>query len=1128
MKKTSSTNISEFLFKKTNEATFILDPNGKITQINPAAEKLFQIKQEKAKGQSLRKIIPVSILEQTLSELRRKPRSCSKTRIINQPIDNSHGETTLEATIVPQRNQRRLTGFFVLTRDVTKEQKTQRTLRENQHLYNFVVENAPWAMYAVTAEGTVTWLNSTFERLSGWKRSEWLGKNFRSIIHPDDLPLAIKTLKQTLRGKKVLTYQLRVRSKSGEYLNGEFKTEPMVENGKIIGEIGMARDLTEKEKTEEALQFSKSRLQALFENVPHGVYQSSPEGRIIAANPALIRMLGYNSSKEFLKIDIARDVYVNAKDRKIRQKKLEKEGTLRNVEVVLRRKDGKQLVILENSDVVRDSHGKVLYYEGTLTDITDRKLVEDRLSALNFHAGKLNAARDSEQVYEFTLDAMEQILGFEYAIFLVNEKNSLRVASHRGLLKGFLKELPLDGSKRGITVEAANHRKPMLVQDVQQCADYVKGACGIMSELAVPIETEDKVFGVLDVQSRMAGRFSEKDVVLLQVLAAHAATAISNLERRQEIEKRSAQFASLMETSAEMIRSTDMVQRLQKVAQAIVDYGWRRVVIRAVRNEDMEVRKPEDIVTAGLTEEERQFLWDNRQPGQVWLERFGSEYERFKVGVFYHLPWTDPWVRSKFDKGTVASKLKQEEMVDWDPEDLLYAPLRLADGRIVGVLSVDDPVDGRRPTIESLAPLELFIYQAAVAIENSMLFEQLTEARNRIREYADELELKVAQRTRDLRKSEEKIRSIFVSSPSAIVVTDLKGKITECNDAAVVLHGCASKDELIGRNGFDWIARKDRKTALENLKVALQSGPVTNVTYTLLTVSGREFPGEFSISVIRDAEKQPVGFASIVNDVTARIRAEEALRDSQERLLKSERLAAIGEVAAMVGHDLRNPLTGIAGANYYLRLKWGSKLDERCREMLDVIEKDVEYSNKIVSDLLDYSREIRLELKETNVQAVLQDALSFVTVPPNVRLQRNVSDGLTISVDVERMRRIFVNLIKNALDAMPKGGTLTVCSGRKGECVKITFTDTGSGMSKETLKKVWSPLFTTKAKGMGFGLAICKRIVEAHGGSITVESRISKGTEFKLLMPIKPKVADGGGKVWVNVPQSLLSTMMMT
>jgi len=224
MKKTSSENAFEYLFKKTREAILILDHSGKILTINSAAERLFQIKQEKIRGKSIRKIIPTPLLQQTMDRLKKKPDSQPISLTINQRTTSHGDETILQATVIPQPAQHKVTGYLVVTRDITKERKMEKTLQENQHLYRFVVENSPWAMYAVTADGTVTWLNSTFEKLSGWKRSEWLGKNFSSIIHPDDLPLAIKTLRETLRGKKVPPYQLRVRSKSGEYLNGEFKT----------------------------------------------------------------------------------------------------------------------------------------------------------------------------------------------------------------------------------------------------------------------------------------------------------------------------------------------------------------------------------------------------------------------------------------------------------------------------------------------------------------------------------------------------------------------------------------------------------------------------------------------------------------------------------------------------------------------------------------------------------------------------------------------------------------------------------------------------------------------------------------------------------------------------------------
>jgi signal transduction histidine kinase len=381
----------------------------------------------------------------------------------------------------------------------------------------------------------------------------------------------------------------------------------------------------------------------------------------------------------------------------------------------------------------------------------------------------------------------------------------------------------------------------------------------------------------------------------------------------------------------------------------------------------------------------------------VIREHLGPDYERFKIGEFYYLPWNDPWAREKYGyKTSVPSHLKPEEMVDWHPQDTVYAPLRLADARIVGRLSMDDPVNGRRPTRESLMPLELFLHQAAVAIENALLIQQLDNARARISEYADELEVKVQERTREL-------------------------------------------------------------------------------------------------------------------------------REAQAKLLRNERLAAIGQLAGMVGHDLRNPLTGIAGAAYYLKANSSPKLGKNSRQMLGVIEEDIQRSNKIISDLLEYSREIRLEFSETAPKLAMEGALSLVKIPKNIQLKNLARNTPKIRVDVEKMTRVFINIIKNAVDAMPKGGALTIRSKKSNDNVEFSFTDTGQGMTKCVLDKLWSPLFTTKAKGMGFGLPICKRMVEAHGGKISVKSAIAKGSTFTISVPISPG-AGVGEQVWVNNPEDLVST----
>jgi len=192
--------------------------------------------------------------------------------------------------------------------------------------------------------------------------------------------------------------------------------------------------------------------------------------------------------------------------------------------------------------------------------------------------------------------------------------------------------------------------------------------------------------------------------------------------------------------------------------------------------------------------------------------------------------------------------------------------------------------------------------------------------------------------------------------------------------------------------------------------------------------------------------------------------------------------------------------------------------------MLELIEKNIEHSNEIITDLMEYSKEIRLELTETTPKSIVRDALSLVEVLENVQVLDLTQSEPKIKVDVAKMKRVFGNLIKNAIDAMPIGGKLAITSRESNANMKIAFADTGIGMTKEIMEKIWTPFFTTKAKGMGLGLAICKRIIEAHGGSISVDSTVGKGTTFTVTIPIKPKIEEGGEKAWVNVPESLLST----
>ncbi len=218
------------------------------------------------------------------------------------------------------------------------------------------------------------------------------------------------------------------------------------------------------------------------------------------------------------------------------------------------------------------------------------------------------------------------------------------------------------------------------------------------------------------------------------------------------------------------------------------------------------------------------------------------------------------------------------------------------------------------------------------------------------------------------------------------------------------------------------------------------------------------------------------------------------------QLQKSERFAAIGELATMVAHDLRNPLQAIENAAFFL--KRSPRTSDKEREILTRVEDAVKYSDKIVNDLLDYSREVRLERTRTNPSSLVRQTLTMVRVPGDVSIEDKTGVTPTIAVDVGKIERTFVNLVSNAVDAMPNGGTLRISSSESDHKVDFVFSDTGTGMTKEVLEKAFTPLFTTKAKGMGFGLSICKRIVEAHGGKIAVESAPGKGATFTVSIPV--------------------------
>ncbi|OGO20787.1 MAG: hypothetical protein A2Z15_01990 [Chloroflexi bacterium RBG_16_50_11] len=231
------------------------------------------------------------------------------------------------------------------------------------------------------------------------------------------------------------------------------------------------------------------------------------------------------------------------------------------------------------------------------------------------------------------------------------------------------------------------------------------------------------------------------------------------------------------------------------------------------------------------------------------------------------------------------------------------------------------------------------------------------------------------------------------------------------------------------------------------------------------------------------------------------------LEQVQEKLIRSERLAAVGELASGVGHELRNPLNVIRNCAYLLNMALTEKSDEEAAKTLKVLDKQIDVANKIVSDLLDFTRikpptQVRADLKN-----VIDESLSWLSIPEQVRVNMNLNGHLkAIKTDPEQMSRVFSNIISNAVQAMNgKAGELNISTNSDENYVSIIFQDTGCGIPKENMEKIFEPLFTTKPKGIGLGLAISKRLVEQNGGKIEVASEVGKGTTFTVKLPIEQR-----------------------
>lgn len=357
----------------------------------------------------------------------------------------------------------------------------------------------------------------------------------------------------------------------------------------------------------------------------------------------------------------------------------------------------------------------------------------------------------------------------------------------------------------------------------------------------------------------------------------------------------------------------------------------------------------------------------------------------------------------------------------------------------------------------------------------------------------------------ELREREELYRSLIDTSPDAIILSDLDGKLLMISKRGADLYGSDDLDEIVGKNGFEFIAPGQRKNARLFVQNLLESGSIHNIEYKLARKDGTPFVAEISASVVPDKEGKPKYLLAVVTDITER-------KQMEEELLRAKKLESIGILAGGIAHDFNNILTAILGNISMARSQTGE--NDPLQERLTEAEKASILAKNLTQKLLTFSKGGDPVKKIASIGELIADSVCMALTGSNIRCDCSItSDPWPVEVDEDQMRQVLSNLIINASQSMPGGGSISVNAENievdsksplplgEGRYVRISVEDQGTGIPQENLQKIFDPYFTTRTEGSGLGLATTYFIIKKHGGHITVESKVGAGTIFHIYLP---------------------------
>jgi len=967
----------------------------------------------------------------------------------------------------------------------------------------------------IDTHGTIVDVNKRVEEILGYRPEEITGKNFTKmgVFGLKDAPRILKRFRDAVESGGVgradredrYVTQLEVRHKNGREVPVEASTTSVREGGELKGFVSIIRDLTERKRTEGTLQQVRESYRSLFDNSPIGIYRTTPDGRILMASPALVRMLGYSSFEQLAARNLEEEGFEPSYPRSQFKEIMDSKGEVLGLEAAWMKKDGSVIFVRENAKAIRDQKGDILCYEGTVEDITESKGAEEALKReRDFSRCILQTANSlilcldadgaitvfNDECERVTGYRREEILGKRWAdLFLPPDKR------HPGLksFAGWVRAHPQNRYEGPVVTKSGEVRTILwsnssIVGSEPSDVTAIAIGCDITER-----KRAEKVLGESEERFR---RLYERAPLGYQSLDAEgcfidvnqAWVDLFGYSRHQVIGHWFGDFLAPQEVEAFKRRFPRFIATGEvHVDVEMVQRAGSRIIVHIdgrISHDEHGEFKQTHCILHDITARKR-----TEQALRESEERHRTLFE----GSLHPITIYDRDANIVMLNRVGAENLKRplQEIIGKPLREFIPETHELTVKRVRQVLETGKPMfvedemplpDGKRWFLSTLHPISDPRGQPDLV---QVISYDITE-----RKRAEEA----------LRESERKYRDLVENINDVIYATDETGTLTYISPVIENIAGY-KPSEVIGRNYLEFVHPEDKAAIVEGFE-EIKTGKLSPSEYRVITKDNREvWIRTFSRPVF--GEGRFVGLRGVMTDITERKRL-------FQQLIQSEKSAAVGTLAYGIAHEFNNILAGImANAEYGL----GIDDVKQVRECFKIIVENSQRGSSITNSLLAVAGEKERKRELADIRRPLENVLSFSLrelEKAGVRVIQDLKAVPEMFCDPGEFSEVFLNMINNARDAMtPGGGTLTVKIDHARDHIRIVFEDTGCGILEEIKDRIFDPFVTIKGAlgksevpGTGLGLFVSRGIVDSYGGRIDVRSHPGKGTRFTITIPV--------------------------